>query len=98
MRDAGLEQLAQLLRVPQVEHANAATRDLVLVRGPDAATRRADCLARSALPIHELVIWQNEMRAVAHVQATLHIHAVAHELVDLREERLGIEHHAVPDS
>ena len=53
-------------------------------------------LAR-ALAVDELVIRQHEMRAVAHVEAPLDVDAVAHELVDLGEQRLGIEHDAVAD-
>ena len=81
----------------QVEHAHAATRDLVLIGGPDAAPRRADCLARRALAVDELVIRQHEMRPVAHVEAPLDVDAIAHELIDLGEQRLGIEHDAVSD-
>ena len=53
-------------------------------------------LAR-ALPVEQLVVREHQVRAVAHVEATLHVDAVAHELVDLREQRLRIEHHAVAD-
>ena len=84
-------------RMPQVEHAHAAPRDLVLVRRADAAARRADRLARRALAVDELVIRQHEMRAVAHVESPLDVDAVADELVDLGEQRLGIEHDAVAD-
>ncbi len=83
--------------MPQVEHAHAAARDLVLVRRPDAAPGRADRLARRALAVHELVVRQHEVRAVAHVEPSLDVDAVAHQLVDLGEQRFGIEHHAVAD-
>ncbi len=81
----------------EIEHAHAATRDLVLVRGSNAASRGADRLACRALPVNELVIRQHEVRAVAHIETPFDIDAISHELVDLRKERLGIEHDAVPD-
>src|SRR5450755_4726674 len=81
----------------KVEHAHAATRDLVLIGWPDAAPRRADRLARRALAVDELVIRQHQMRPVAHVEAPLNLNTIAHELIDLGEQRLGIEHHALPD-
>ena len=37
------------------------------------------------------------MRTVADVEAPLDVDAVAHQLVDLGEQRLGIEHDAVAD-
>ncbi len=37
------------------------------------------------------------MRPLAHVEPSLHVHAVAHELLDLLEELVGIEHDAVAD-
>src|SRR5207247_1177471 len=40
---------------------------------------------------------QHQMRALAHVQASLDVDAVFHEAVDLVEQRVGIEHDAVPD-
>ena len=63
-----LHELAQPLGMSQIEHAHAAPRDLVLVRRPDAAPRRADRLARGARAVHQLVIRQHEVRALAHVQ------------------------------
>ena len=84
-------------RMAQVEHAHAAARDLVLVRRPDAATRRADRLARRALAVDQLVIRQHEVRAVAHVEPALDVDAVVDEPVDLGEQRVRIEHDAVAD-
>ena len=37
------------------------------------------------------------MRAVAHVEPALHVDAIGDQLVDLGEQRLGIEHDAVSD-
>ncbi len=97
VRDAAFHKLVQLFGMAQIEHAHAAARDLVLIGGPDAAAGGADRLARGALAVHELVVRQHEMRAVAHVESALDIHAVGDEFVDLGEQRLGIEHDAVPD-
>jgi hypothetical protein len=43
------------------------------------------------------VIRQHEVRAVAHVQATFDIHAIAHQLVHLGEKRFRVQHHSVAD-
>src|SRR5580765_5223422 len=59
-----LHDLTQAIGMTQIEHANAATRDLVFVARPDAATRRPDRRARGALAIDELVVRENEVRAV----------------------------------
>ncbi len=50
-----------------------------------------------ALGVDELVVRQHEMRAVAHVESPFDVDAVGDELVDLGEQRLGIEHDAVAD-
>ena len=81
----------------QIEHAHAAPRDLVLVRRPDAAARGPDRSARRAARIDELVIRHHEMRALAHVQPAFDVDAVGDELVDLGEQRLGVEHDPVAD-
>src|SRR6478672_11195917 len=64
VRDTALDELAQPLRISQVEHANAASTVLVLVRRPDSPPRRADLLARRALFVDQLVVGENEVRAV----------------------------------
>ena len=88
---------AQAVAIAQVEHADAAARDLVLVRRADAAPRRAERLRVRALRVDELVIRQHEVRAIAHVEAAFDVDAVGDELVDFGEQRLGIEHDAVAD-
>jgi len=92
-----LHDLAQPLGMTQVEHAHAAPRDLVFVRRPDAAPGRADRLARRARAVHLLVIRQDEMRPLAHVESPLDVDSGLHEAVDLVEQRVGIEHDAVAD-
>ena len=97
MLRAALDQRAQPLRMAQVEHAHAAARDLVLVRRTNPAARRPDRLAGCALLVQQLVVGEHQVRAIADVEAPLDVHAVAHELVDLGEQRLGVEHDAVAD-
>src|SRR5712692_6600233 len=40
------------------------------------------------------MIRKNQMRAVAEVQAALHVHASFRKRLDLRDEGRGIDHHA----
>src|SRR5688572_29630167 len=65
-RDPTLDELAQTRRMAEVEDANTAARDLVLVGRADAAPRRPDRLVRGILAVEQLVIWQNEVRSVTH--------------------------------
>jgi hypothetical protein len=95
--DAVLHDLAQPFGVAQVEHPHAAPRHLVLVARADPASRGAYRLARRALGVHQLVIGEHEMRAVADVEAPLDVHAVAHQTIHLGEESVGVEHDAVAD-
>ena len=97
MLGAPLDELAQARRVPQIEHAHAAPRDLVLVRRPDAAPGRSDRRAGRARAVDQLVVRQDEVRAVADVQAALDVDAVLDQPVDLGEERVRIEHDAVAE-
>ena len=48
-------------------------------------------------PSTQLVVRQHEVRAIAHVEPSLDVDAVRHELVDLGEQRVRIEHDAVAD-
>ena len=47
-----------------------------------------------------MVVRQHEVRALAHVEPALDVHALLHEPVDLVEERVGVEHdaHDTPDT
>ena len=94
---AGRDELAQPIAVSQIEHANTASRDFVFVRRPNPAPRCAERLRVRALAVEQLVVRQHEVRAIAHVQSSFDVDAVANEAVDLREQRLGIEHDAVAD-
>src|SRR5437867_10279786 len=91
------DELRQTIAMAQVEHTHTAARDFVLVGGTDAASRRADRFARRALRVHELVVGEHEMGALADVEASLDVDTVFHETVDLVEQRIGIEHDTVAD-
>ncbi len=80
VRDSRFDELAHPRRMPEVEDADAATRDLVLIRRPDSATRRADRLGVHALGVDQLVIRLDEMRAVAHVESPFDVDSVGDEL------------------
>ena len=87
-------------RVGQVADADAAARDLVLVRRPDAARCRADlALAAPRLrqQVEVAVIRQDEVRLVADDNPVADVDAGAGELVDFGEQRLRIDDHAVAD-
>src|SRR5258706_3724669 len=91
VRNPTLDARAQSFRMPQVEHAHSASRNLVLVSRTNPASRCPNLFARRAHRIDELVIWKNEMDAIADVESTLNIDSVGDELVDLRKQRFGIE-------
>src|SRR5450759_1956808 len=97
VRDSALDQFSQPLRVPQVQDADPAAAKFVLVCRADPASRRADLLACRALAVDQLVIRQHEVRAIAHVQASLDVDAVGDELVYLREQRLDVKNDSVAD-
>src|SRR4051812_25277778 len=82
--------------MPKVEHAHATARDLILVRRPDAASGRADLLARRALAVEQFVVWQYEVGPIADVESAFHVDAVRHEPIHLAEQRIGIEHDTIP--
>src|ERR1043166_8710660 len=75
---AFLDEIAQPLRVSQVEHPHAAARDLVLVCGADASSRGSYGNAGAARAIDQLVIRQNEMRAIADVEPALYVYAICY--------------------
>src|SRR4030095_4897376 len=93
--DTALHELSNAGGMTQVENAHASARDLVLVRGPDSSTRRADLLARGALAVEQLGIREHEVSAVADVESPFDIDAVGNETVDFGEQRVRIEHDAI---
>src|SRR5207247_5488486 len=97
----GLDPLAHAAprpgKVAEVTPTPAAAAVFVLVGRADAPARGADLVTPLARPVEQLVIGQREMRAVGDVQALLGADAARAQSVELGEERLGIEHHAVAD-
>ena len=65
--------------------------------GPIPAPCCPDFLARRAHRVDELVIREHEVNAIAHIEPSLHVDAVRDQLIDLREQRVGIENDAVSD-
>ncbi len=94
---SALDARTELLRVPEVEHADAAAGNLVLIRRADASPRCPDFPAGRARGVEQFVVGHDEMRAVADVEAALNIHAIGDQLVDLGEQRFGIEHNTIPN-
>src|SRR5712671_4973441 len=97
VRDSALHELSQPLRIPQVEDANSAAAILVLVGRTDSAAGGADFLAGGALAVDQLVIGQDEVSAIAHIEAAFDIDAIGYQLVYLGEERFDVENDAVAD-
>ena len=94
-----VELLAEDLLVQEVLDAQAHAGRLVGVGGADAALSGAErVLAEVALrhPVELLVVRHDQVRVAAHHQAR-RVDALVGEHVDLREEHLGVDHHAVPD-
>ena len=86
--------------VHQVADANAAASDLVLVGRADAARRRADlalAAPRFAEHVQLAVIRQNQVRLVADEQPVADVDPESRQLLDLGEQRLRIDDHAVAD-
>src|SRR5206468_10134716 len=69
--DAPTYQLLRPGQVPQVTHPDAPATVLVLIRRPDAATRRADLFARFARPVEQLVEREREVCAVRDIELVL---------------------------
>ena len=91
---------AVVARVREIADAHAAAADLVFVGRPDAARRRADLpLAppRFRQHVQLAVIRQDEMRLVAHEQASGHVDAQPRQLIHLAEQRVRIDDDAVAD-
>jgi hypothetical protein len=102
-----LVMLARLLQLPgqavgpqQVARAQAAPRHLVFVRGSDAAQGGPD-LARPARGLRhllqQLVVRQDEVRAVGDDEVVVHRHAADAQLRHLLLELPGVDHHPRPD-
>src|SRR5262249_6454644 len=85
-------------RIRQIADPDATSRDFVLVSRPDAARGRPDlAFAASCFrkDVEVAVIRQDQMRFVADDEAAIDVDTVARQLVDLREQRMRIDHNAV---
>ena len=92
--------LSKQLRVQQIAHAQPAARHLVFVRRADAARCRANfvCAARAFRCFVQLpVIRKNQVRAIADVQAPLHVDASLGECRNFRHQRCRIHHRSRSD-
>ena len=92
--------LLEATRIGEIADADAAPRDLVLVGRPDAARGRPEfalAAARLRQQIQIAMVGQDEVGLVADEDTGSDIDAGLRELVHLRKERLGIDHHAVAD-
>ena len=86
--------------VGEVRRPDAAAPDLVLVRRPDAARRGADALVsapRLRQRLEVAVVGQDDVGPVADEQPAADLDALRRQGVDLREQRLRVDHHAVAD-
>src|SRR5690349_18028417 len=81
----------------EIEHAHAASRDLVLIRRTNPATGGANLFTRGALPVEQLVIRQHQMRAITDVETSFDVDPISDESIDLGEQRVGIEHDTIAD-
>src|SRR6185503_16110385 len=97
MRNRFSDKRAKPLGMAKIEHSHSAPRDLVFVSRPDSAASGSYLLARRAQRVDELVIRENQMRAVTDVKSSLNVDAVGNQLVDFREECVRIENNSVSD-
>ena len=102
-RDVGFNQRRETApgaSVGQVADAYSATAGLVLIARSDATRGRADALRPEPVLGHRLevtVIGEDDVRAAADEQASGGVDATGVELVDLGEERRGVDHDPVAD-
>jgi hypothetical protein len=100
LRARELDLLPQHLGIEQVGDADAVASHLRLVRRPDAASGRADLrhacrfLARE---VERLVVRQDAVRAVADEEVLLDADAARAQVLDLVEQSLRVDDHAVPE-
>ena len=95
---ARFQQLARTGFIHQIGHAHADACHLVFVGGTDTAPRSAD-LELAAFPltglIELLVIVEQQMCAATHAQPSIRLDTAFMQAIELLEELLEVEHHAV---
>ena len=92
--------VGQRLGIDEVADPNAPAADLVLVGRTNATRGRANlafAAARLAQHVELAVVRQDQVRLVADQQPVADVDAELRQLLDLLEQRLGIDHHAVAD-
>ncbi len=85
---------------PEVADPHAAAADLVLVGGADAALGGADLAVagrRLTEPVQQLVVGQDQVRALGDAEAPRGAHAARFEGVDLVDDGLGVDDRALAD-
>ena len=93
-----VELVLQRRRLEEVADADPPAGYLVLVAGADSATGGADGLLFLAAGVDALVVRQDHVGVVAHHELRrVGEQPAAAEKIDLLHQRLGIDHHAVPD-
>ena len=92
---AGAHQLRGALHVAEITDADAAPAVFVLVGRADPPAGGADLLALLPGPIEQLMVRQGEVRAVRHVELVVAPDPALGQGVELLEERLRVEDHAV---
>ena len=95
--DPLMQEVAQPFAVPQIPHPDATPAVLVFVCRADPPPRRTDALVFLRRTLDELVIGQHQMRAIRNLQAAINRDTAGVQLVHLCQQRLGVEHDAVPD-
>ncbi len=83
---------AEMLRMHEFAKANAAARDLVFVRGTDAATGGADLVGaflQFARLIERNVVWEDQGAGGADFQVVADNDALRGDLVDFLQQRFG---------
>ena len=93
-----LDGLGERRRVCQIPDADTAAGDLVLVGRTDPARRRADlplAAARLAEEVELSMVREDQMCLVADDQPVAHMDPGGRQLVDLGEQCLRVDDHAV---
>ena len=96
----GLIQRTEGLRVEQIRNADPAASNFVFVTGADAARGGPDgntVLPRFRHLFDQPVERKNHVRAIADAQMAGDVYTGGFQLSDLAEQRLQIDHHAIPD-
>ena len=91
------DRLLRARQIAEIADAHPAAPVLVFVGGTNAAAGRADLVFLFPGAIEQLVIRQREVRAVGNVQLVLGTDAPRRQRIELGEQLLGIELHAVAD-